>query len=94
MIHGGKNFRQTDLKELINNHKTINNGSNEWKIKIKIHIKFVSLLDAKDIRTFYVQSENNEIRLGNETNDIVNSLIDSFLNACQKEQEILRKREK
>ena len=23
------------LKELINNHKAINNGSNEWKIKIK-----------------------------------------------------------
>ena len=52
MIHGGKNFRQTDLKELINNHKAINNGSNEWKIKIKMHIKFASLLDAKDIRTF------------------------------------------
>ena len=55
-----------------------------------MHIKFVSLLDTKDIRTFYVQSENNEIRLGNETDDIVNSLIESFLNAYQKEQEVLR----
>ena len=53
-------------------------------------IKFVSLIDTKDIRTFYVQSENNEIKLGNEIDDIVNSLTDSFLNAYQKEQEVLR----
>ena len=78
------------LKELINNHKAINNGSNEWKIKIKTHIKFISLIDTKDIRTFYVQSENEEIRLGNEIDDSVNSLIDSFLSAYQKEQEVLR----
>ena len=53
------------LKELINNDKAINNGSNEWKIQLNIYIKFVSLIDTKDIRTFYVWSENNEIRLGN-----------------------------
>ena len=53
-------------------------------------IKFVSLIDTKDIHTFYVLRENNEIRLGNETDDIVNSLIKSFLNAYQKEQQVLR----
>ena len=53
-------------------------------------IKFVSLIDTNDIRTFYVQGENNEIRLGNETDDIVNRLIKSFLNAYQKEQQVLR----
>ena len=42
------------LKELINNHKAINNGSNEWKIQLNMCIKFVSLIDTKDIRTFYV----------------------------------------
>ena len=80
------------LKELINNHKAINDGSNECKIQLNMCIKFVSLLDAKDIRTVYVQSENNEIKLGNETDDIVNNFIDSFLNAYQKEQEVLRGR--
>ena len=43
-----------------------------------------------DIRTFYVWSENEEIRLLNEADDIVESLINSFLNNCQKEQEVLR----
>ena len=59
-------------------------------MEIKMCIKFVSSIDAKDICTFYVQSENNEIKLDNETDDIVNSLIDSFLDAYKKEQEILR----
>ena len=34
--------------------------------------------------------DNEEIRLGNETNDIVKRLINSFLNNYQKEELILR----
>ena len=45
-----------------------------------------------DIRTFYVWSKNEEIRLGNETDDIVESLINSFLNNYQKEQQVSRER--
>ena len=59
------------LKELINNHKAIKNGSNEWEIQLNMRIKFVSSNNAGDIRTFYVWSKNEEIRLGNETDDIV-----------------------
>ena len=43
-----------------------------------------------DICTFYVWSKNEEIRLGNETDDIVESLINSFLNNYQKEQQVSR----
>ena len=35
-------------------------------------------------------SDNEEIRLGNETDDIIKSLINSFLNNYQKEEIILR----
>ena len=55
-----------------------------------MHIKFVSLNDTGDIHTFYVWSRNEEIRLGNETDDIVKNLINSFLNNYQKEQQVLR----
>ena len=72
------------LKELINNHKAIKIGSNKWKIQLIAHIKFISL-DTGVISTFYVRSKNEEIRLGNETGDIVKSLITSFLNIYQKE---------
>ena len=65
------------LKELINNHKAIKSGSNEWKIQLNMHIKFVSSNDTGNIRTFYVWGKNEEIRLGNETDGIVKSLINS-----------------
>ena len=61
------------LKELINNHKAIKKGSNEQKTQLNICIKFVSLKNAEDIRTFYVWSKNGEIRPGNGTDDIVKS---------------------
>ena len=80
------------LKELINNHKAIENGSREWKIQLNANIKNVSLDDAMDICTFYVWSKNEEIRLGNETDDIVESLINSFLNNYQKEQQVSREK--
>ena len=53
-------------------------------------IKFDSLMDTKYTRTFFVWSENSEIGLGNETDDIVNNLIDLFLNSYQKQQDVLR----
>ena len=39
---------------------------------------------------FLVWSNNEEIRLGNETDDIIKGLINSFLNEYQKEEIILR----
>ena len=39
---------------------------------------------------FLVWSNNEEIRLGNETDDIIKGLINSFLNEYQKEEKTLR----
>ena len=80
------------LKELIDNHKAIENNSKEWNVQVNAKIKNVSVDDATDIRTFYVWSKNEEIRLGNETDDIVESLINSFLNNYQKEQQVSREK--
>ena len=80
------------LKELIDIHKAIENNSKEWKVQLNAKIKNVSLDDPMNIRTFYVWSKNEEIRLGNETDDIVESLINSFLNNYQKEQQVSREK--
>ena len=40
--------------------------------------------------TIFVWSDNEEIRLGNQTDDIIKELINSFLNNYQKEEIILR----
>ena len=78
------------LSDLINDHKAIETSSNEWKIQINMHINFVSSNDTGEIRTVFVWSDNEEIRLGNETDDIIKRLINSFLNNYQKEEIILR----
>ena len=78
------------LSDLINDHKTNENNSNEWKIQINMHVNFVSSNDTGEIRTIFVWSDNEEIRLGNETDDIIKRLINSFLNNYQKEEIILR----
>ena len=46
----------------------------------KCACKFVSSNDTGEVRTIFVWSNSEEIRLGNETDDIINRLLNSFLN--------------
>ena len=78
------------LSGLINENKTIETNSNKWKIQINMHIIFVSPNDTGEIRTVFVWTDNEEIRLGNETGDIVKRFINSFLNNYQNEELTLR----
>ena len=59
------------LSDLMNENKAIKTSYNELKIQINMHINFVSSNDTGKIRTIFVWSDNEEIRLGNETDDIV-----------------------
>ena len=58
------------LKDLINNHK-----SNEWKIQLNINVNFISSKDTVEACSIYVWSDNEKIRLGNETGDIIKELF-------------------
>ena len=78
------------LSDLINEKKAIKTSSNVWKSQTNMHINFVSSNDAGEIRTVFVWSDKEEIRLGNEIDDIVKILINSLLNNYQKEELILR----
>ena len=78
------------LAELMNNKKNIRNDSNEWKIQLNIGVNFISSNDTGEIRTFFVCSDDEKIRSGNETNDIINGLLKSFLSNYQNEEKILR----
>ena len=51
------------LRDIINDHKAIRNESNEWKIQIYMHVNFISSKDTEETRTFFVWSDNEEIRL-------------------------------
>ena len=50
-----------------------------------MRVNFISSTDTRETRTIYIQSDNEEIRWGNETDDIIKGLIHSFLNNYQKE---------
>ena len=76
------------LSDLINDHKNI--GNSEWKIQLNMGVNFISTNDAAEIRTFYVRSDNEEIRSGNETDEMIKRFIKSFLSNYQEEEKILR----
>ena len=78
------------LSDLINIQKTNKNNSSKWKIQLNMSVKFIASNDTREIRTVYAQSDNEEIRPGNDTNDIVISLFNSFLSNYQTEEAILR----
>ena len=54
-----------------------------------MHVNFVSSNDSGEIRTIFVWSNNEEIRISSETNDIIRRLINSFVNNYQNEEEIM-----
>ena len=66
------------LRDIINDHKNIRNESKEWKIQINMHVNFISFNDTGEIHTIFVQSDNEEIRSGNETDDVIKRLLNSF----------------
>ena len=74
------------LRDIINDHKTIRNESKEWKIQITMHVNFISSKDTGETRTIFVWSDNKEIRLGNEADDNIKELLNSFLSNYQKEE--------
>ena len=63
------------LAELINERK---NDNNEYKIQLGMGVNFMCIIDQQKTRTFYVKSDNKEIRLGNGTSNIINELINHF----------------
>ena len=78
------------LNDLINDNKTNRNISNKWKIQINMHVNFISSNDTGRTLTIFVSSDNEEIVLGNDTDDINKRLINYFLNNYQQEETILR----
>ena len=55
-----------------------------------MHGNFISSKDTGETRTIFVWSDNEEIRSGNETDDIIKELFKSFLNNYQNKEIILR----
>ena len=64
------------LRKLINQYKK----EGEWKIQLIEEINFISLKPGSDeTRVMYTRSDNEEFMNGDDTNEIIISLFESFL---------------
>ena len=64
------------MKKLINQYKK----EGEWKIQLIAEINFISLKPGSDeMHVMYTRSDNEEFMNGDDTNEIIKSLFQSFL---------------
>ena len=84
------------LSDIINNHKTpglvryhsgdktwLEETSSEWKIQLTIAINFISSKDSDETRAMHTKSNNVEIMIGSETDEIIEDIFESFLQKYQ-----------
>ena len=67
------------LNNLIDSHRT----QGEWKVQLTMAINFFSSKDSEDICTMHSTSDIIEILIGNETDEIIEKLFESFLKKYQ-----------
>ena len=87
---------------MINNHKAPIKDSNgiiieddlfgEWKIPLTMQITFISSLGNREIRIMDSKSDNVETMMGNEADDIIKELFESFNKRYQEGLETKMKR--
>ena len=67
---------------MINDYKM--ESSWKWKIQLTAEINFTSLKsDSDETRIMHTKSDNTEIRIGDDTNDVIKELFKSFLQRYQ-----------
>ena len=67
------------LKDMINNYKT----HGEWKTQLTMRINFISSLDTDEFCITHSKSNNLQIMMGTETDDIIDELFEFFLKQYQ-----------
>ena len=55
----------------------------EWKIQLTMSINFISSKDSDETRNMHTKSNNIEIMMGSETDDIIDELFESLLQKYQ-----------
>ena len=55
----------------LNNKTQVEEDPSEWKIQLTMAISFISSKDSDETRTMHTKSNNVEIMVGNETDEII-----------------------
>ena len=88
------------LSDIINDHKThglvryhsgnktwVEETPGEWKIQLTMAINFISSKDSEETHTMHTKSNNVEIMMGSETDEITEEFFKSFLQKYQERLE-------
>ena len=68
------------LADMINDYKS----KGKWKIQLTVEINFTSLKpDSDETRIMHTKSDNTEIIIGSDTNEVIKELFKSFLQRYQ-----------
>ena len=69
---------------MINDHK----NQSEWKIQLSAEINFISYKpDSDETHTMHTKSDNLEIMIGSDTNEVIEDLFKSLLQRYQENLE-------
>ena len=72
------------LVDMINDHK----NQSEWKIQLSAEINFISSKpDSDETRIMHTKSNNREIMIGSDTNEVIEELFKSLLQKYQENLE-------
>ena len=84
------------LSDIVNDHKTsglvkyhsgnktwVEETLSEWKIQLTMAINFISSKDSNQTRTMHTKSNNVEIMMGSETDEIIEEHFESLLQLYQ-----------
>ena len=67
------------LSDMIIDYKT----QGEWKIQLTMSINFISSNDSDETHNLHTKSNNIEIMMGNDTDEIIDQLCESLLRKYQ-----------
>ena len=76
------------MRKLINDKRK----KGEWKIQLIMKIKFTSSKNFIETRDMYSESDNIEIMIGADTNEIIKNLFNSLLQRYQEGLQVLMRR--
>ena len=90
------NMNKPYLSDIINDHKAhglvryhsgnktwVEETPSEWKIQLTMAINFISSKNSDETRTMHTKSNNVEIMMGSETDEIIEELFKYFLQKYQ-----------
>ena len=83
-ISGYLNIIRPYLVDMINDHK----NQSEWKIQLSAEINFISSKpDSDETRIMHTKSDNIEIMIASDTNEVIKELFNSVLQRYQENLE-------